>query len=158
VPLLDPHFATRRRLKAGLVVAGAVAGFVFGVILTRFAKTVTGAPPAPMGEYLWNGSCFALLAAVVSPLISWSFLRRVPLWRTVVEPLVWASGAAAMALILAVPALVLLLPPVGLTLGFLNLRRRYPDTIRQRLHDPGQATLPSGTRDRTAEVGQNREP
>ncbi len=127
MPLLDPHFATRRRLKAVLVVAGASAGFVFGMVLTRLAKIVAGAPPATFGEYVWNGAWFAALAAVVSPIISWSFLRRAPLWRTIVEPLAWAVAAGTTALIVGVPTLILILPPVGLTLGFLKLHRRYPD-------------------------------
>lgn len=130
MPLLDPQFSTRRRLKVGLVVAGALAGFVFGVILTRLGKIVSGAPPATLGNYLWNAMVFAILAAVCSPSITWSFLRRVPLWRTLVEPLLWAVAGGATAVALGVPALLLLLPPAGLAIGVLNLRRQYPDTFQ----------------------------
>ncbi len=141
MPLLDPHFATRRRLKAMLVVAGGSAGFVFGTILTRLAKIAAGAPPATFGEYAWNGAWFAALAAVVSPIVSWSFLRRAPLWRTIVEPLLWAVAAVTTALIVGAPVLILMLPPVGLTLGFLNLRRRYPDRPQAPVRGADRDTL-----------------
>ena len=66
------------------------------------------------------------IAGVVSPIITWSTLQRAPLWRTIVEPLACAVAASAAAVVLGLPVLVLLLPPAGLALGFLNLRRRYP--------------------------------
>jgi hypothetical protein len=62
----------------------------------------------------------------VSPVITWSGLRRVPLWRTVAEPLAAAVAGGCGAVILGVPVLILVLPPIGLALGFANLRRRYP--------------------------------
>jgi hypothetical protein len=143
--MLDPQFATRRRLKVGLVVAGALAGFLFGLILTRLGKIVAGAPPATVGNYLWNAAVFAILAGVCNPIISWSFLRRVPLWRTLVEPLVWAAAGGAAAVTVGVPALLLLLPPVGIAIGVLNLRRQYPDN-RQRFSgasEQDQVTSPA---------------
>lgn len=89
---LDSHFATRRRLKVGLTLAGIFAGAVFGVVLTRLGKIVAGAPPATLANYLWNAAVFGAVAGIVSPLVAWSGLRRVPLWRTVTEPLLWAVG------------------------------------------------------------------
>lgn len=127
MPLLDPHFATRRWLKVGLTIAGAMAGAAFGVVLTRLGKLVTGAPDATFANYAWNAAVFGIAAGIVSPLVSWSLLRRAPLWRTVVEPLVWAVAGGATALIVGLPVLILVLPPVCLTVGFLNLRRRYPE-------------------------------
>jgi hypothetical protein len=62
-----------------------------------------------------------------SSLAPWSALRRVPLWRTIVEPLAIAVAAGAAAVVAGVPLLLLVFPLVGLTLGFLNLRRRYPE-------------------------------
>jgi hypothetical protein len=41
--------------------------------------------------------------------------------------------------VLGVPMLILVLPPVGLVLGFLNLQRRYPD--RPALSEPREALL-----------------
>jgi hypothetical protein len=124
---LDSHYATRRRLKVGLTLAGILAGAAFGVVLTRLGKIVSGAPPGTFANYLWNAAVFGAVAGIVSPLVAWSGLRRVPLWRTVAEPLLWAVGGGVAAVLVASGALLLVLPPIGLTLGFLNLRRRYPD-------------------------------
>ncbi|WP_310571749.1 hypothetical protein [Gemmatimonas sp.] len=121
--------STRRLLQLGLVVTGAVAGAVFGVVLTRLGKLATGAPPATIANYVWNAAVFGALAAVVSPLVTWSELRRASLWRTVTEPLVTAVAGGCVAVVLGVPVLILVLPPLGLGLGFANLRRRYPETF-----------------------------
>lgn len=127
--ILDHPLSTRRFLQIGLVVAGAVTGAVFGLVLTRLGKIATGAPPATLANYLWNAAVFAAIAAVVSPVFTWSELRRVPLWRTLVEPLAAAVAGGCAAVIIGVPVLILLLPPLGLGLGIANLRRRYPDNV-----------------------------
>ena len=127
--IFDHPLSTRRFLQIGLVVAGAVTGAVFGVVLTRLGKIATGAPPATLANYLWNGAVFAAIAAVVSAVFTWSELRRVPLWRTLVEPLSAAVAGGCAAVIIGVPVLILVLPPLGLGLGFANLRRRYPDNV-----------------------------
>lgn len=144
--MLAPQFATRRRLKTGLVVAGAVAGFVFGIVLTRLGKIVAGAPPATVANYLWNATTFALLAGVCNPIVSWSFLQQVPLWRAIVEPLLWAAAGGAAAVTLGLPALLLVLPPAGIVVGVLNLRRRYPDNSRRLSVQPApRLTSPTDT-------------
>lgn len=125
--LFKKLFTTRRVLQLSLVAAGATSGAVFGVILTRLGKITAGAPPATLDNYLWNAAVFGVVAGVLSPLITWSALRRAPLWRTVAEPLVAAVAGGCAAVIVGVPALILLLPPVGLALGLANLKRRYPD-------------------------------
>ncbi|HVX38525.1 MAG TPA: hypothetical protein VHB25_03045 [Gemmatimonadaceae bacterium] len=125
--LLDPQFSTRRWLKVGLTVAGAIAGGVFGIVLTRVGKIVSGAPPATFANYVWNATVFGVMAGFVSPIVAWSALRRAPLWRTVAEPLTCAVAGAGASVILGMPLLMLVLPPAGLVAGFLNLRRRYPD-------------------------------
>jgi hypothetical protein len=125
--LLDPTRSTRRRLNVGLVVGGALAGATFGLVLTRLGKIIAGAPPATPGNYMWNAAVFGVVAAVVSPIVSWSALRRVPLWRTVVEPLGYAVAGAAIAVIAGVPALILALPPIGLVAGFVRLQRRHAE-------------------------------
>ena len=130
---------TRRLLQVGLVITGAVAGAVFGLVLTRLGKIATGAPPATLANYAWNAGVFAVMSAVVSPLITWHALRRVPLWRTVTEPLLSAVAGGCAAVVLGVPVLILVLPPVGLALGFLNLQRRYPD--QPALSEPREALL-----------------
>lgn len=127
MPLFNPRFAVRRRLTVALVVAGALAGAAFGLLLTRLGKIVAGAPPATLANYAWNAAVFGVIAGVVSPIVSWSALRRAPLWRTIVEPLAFAVAGGAAAVIAGVPVLTVALPPVGLVLGFLHLRRRYPE-------------------------------
>jgi hypothetical protein len=125
--LFDPYFATRRRLAIGLTVAGVLAGAIFGVALTVFGKIVAGAPPATFANYAWNAGVFGLMAGVVSPLVTWSVLRRAPLWRTVVEPLALSVAGAATGVVVASPVLFLVLPPIGLVLGFVHLSRAYSD-------------------------------
>ncbi|HEY7236943.1 MAG TPA: hypothetical protein VH539_22475, partial [Gemmatimonadaceae bacterium] len=68
----DPARATRRWLKFGLTVGGAVAGALFGIVLTRLGKIVADAPPATLANYAWNATVFGVLAGVVSPIVSWS--------------------------------------------------------------------------------------
>lgn len=106
---------------------GMAAGAAFGLVLTRAGKIVAGAPPAALANYAWNAAVFAVLAGIVNPIISWSALRRVPLWRTVVEPLGYALAGGAAAVIAGLGVLLLALPPVGLALGILRLRQRYAD-------------------------------
>ena len=125
--LFFPEYRTRRWLKVGLVVGGALTGAVFGIVLTRLGKIVGGAPPADLRNYLWNAGVFALMAAVLSPLVTWSALRRAPLWRTLVEPLGYAIAGGAAAVVLGIPALILIGPPVGLIFGFTRLGQRYPE-------------------------------
>ena len=127
MPVFDSTFATRRYLKLGLTVGGAIAGAVFGIVLTRLGKIVAGAPPATIGNYAWNATVFGVMAGIVSPLVTWMALRRVPLWRAVGEPLVYALAGGTTAVVLGAPVLLLVLPPVGLALGFTRLARRYPD-------------------------------
>lgn len=125
--LFDPTFTTRRWLKFGLTLGGALAGALFGIVLTRFGKIVAGAPPATLANYAWNATVFGILAGIVSPLVSWSTLRRVPLWRTLVEPLGYAVAGGVLAVVMGAGAPLLVLPPVGLILGFVRLARRDPE-------------------------------
>jgi len=127
--LFDPNFATHRRIKLGLTISGAVAGAVFGIVLTPLGKIAAGAPPATLANYAWNAAVFAAVSAVVSPVVSWSSLRRVPLWRTIVEPLGLVVVGGTLAVVSGASALILALPPAGLVLGFVHLHRRYPEPV-----------------------------
>lgn len=124
--LFDPQLSVRRWLKVGLRVSGGLAGAAFGIGLTRLGKIITGAPPATLPNYFWNAAVFGFVAAIVIPVVSWSFLRRVSLWRTVIEPLGYALAGGSVAVAIGAPLLVLALPPVGLVVGFSRLHRRYP--------------------------------
>jgi hypothetical protein len=123
----DPSLLTRRWLKASLTVGGALAGAALGIFLTRLGKIVADAPPATFANYAWNAAVFGISAGVISPIVSWSALRRVPLWRTVAEPLAYALTGGAVAVVVAAPTLLIALPPVGLLVGFVRLHRRYPE-------------------------------
>jgi hypothetical protein len=115
-----------RRLKFGLAIAGIAAGTLFGVVLTVFGKIVAGAPPATLANYAWNATLFGVMAGVVAPVVTWSELRRVPLWRTIVEPLGLAVAGGALGVLVGSEILFLALPPAALIAGFALLRRRYP--------------------------------
>lgn len=127
IRLFDPALSTRRWLKVGLTVGGALAGAAFGIVLTRLGKIIADAPPATLANYVWNAAVFAVPAGIISPVVSWTLLRRAPLWRTIVEPLAYALAGGAIGVVLAMPVLLFALPPAGLFIGFSRLAKRYPD-------------------------------
>ena len=59
-PYLKRFFATRRRLKVGLVIAGAVSGAIVGAAITVLGKIVAGAPPETLVNYVINLCWFGL--------------------------------------------------------------------------------------------------
>ena len=109
----DPSRNTRRGITAGLILGGAIAGAVFGALLTPLGKIVAGAPPADMGNYVWNATSFAIFGAVLAPIVTWAGLRRAPLWRTIVEPLAGAIAGVGLGVLAGSPLLFLLGFPVG---------------------------------------------
>ena len=121
----DPARATRWRITLGLVVAGALAGAVVGVGFTVLGKMVAGAPPADAANYRWNAMVFGVVGAFVGPLVTWSALRRAPLWRTVTEPLVGALVGAGIGMLIGSGVLFLLLTPLGAGAAVLRLERRH---------------------------------
>ena len=110
---LDPARPTRRWITAGLMFGGAIAGAVVGLALTMLGKIVAGAPPADMANYLWNGGVFGAIGAGLAPVVTWSALRGVPLWRTIAEPLVASVIGATVGVLLGSGVAFLLLAPVG---------------------------------------------
>jgi hypothetical protein len=68
-------------------------------------------------------------------------LRRVPVWRTVVEPLGYAIAGGVAAVIAGSGLLLLALPPIGLGLGFLRLHRRYAEPSALLSPRPADKTL-----------------
>ena len=128
-PYLKRFFATRQRLKTGLIVAGFVGGAIVGAVITVLGKIVAGAPPATLSNYLINIAWFSAFGAVIGPVVIWTALRRVPLWRTVLEPLVAGITGAAIGVALGSPALFLALIPIGVgaaatRLGFAYRERK----------------------------------
>lgn len=130
---MRPVFSVRLRLQAALIVAGAIAGAIAGAALTPLGKLVAGAPPATGANYVRNMVAFGVMAAVVSPLVTWSALRRVPLWRTLVEPLLGAVLGAAVALMLGSAPAFLILTPLGLAVAMVRVGRRFAEPPSERL-------------------------
>jgi hypothetical protein len=136
-PYLQRFFATRRRLRVGLVIAGAVSGGIVGTAITVSGKIVAGAPPATLSNYLINVTWFGIFGAIIGPIVTWSALRRVPLWRTVLEPLVAGICGAAIGVAVGSPVLFLALVPIAIgaaaaRLGFVY-REKHPAC---RISDP----------------------
>jgi hypothetical protein len=76
------------RITALLMLLGAMAGALLSVPMTIVGKLMAGAAPADVANYLWNLRAFAILGAVAGPVLGWTSLRRVPLWRAALEPAV----------------------------------------------------------------------
>ncbi len=118
---------SRRTFRVNLVLAsfGAVCGALAAIPITALGKLVAGAPPATMSNYLWNVGVFAAMAAIGSPFLTWTALRRVPLWRAIGEPAVGAVAGGAVALALGAPVAFLLLLPIGIGAATWRLHREY---------------------------------
>jgi hypothetical protein len=85
-----------------LIMAGAVAGAVCGVLALVPAWIATRLHPTPDDVYLvwselaaWAALVGSIVGAVAGPTLALSLLRRAPLWRVVVEPLAGAIVGAA---------------------------------------------------------------
>jgi hypothetical protein len=113
-PYLKRFFATRENLKTGLVVGGFVAGAMLGVAITILGKIVAGAPPATLTNYMINVAWFGAFGAMVGPIVTWTALRRVPLWRTMSEPLLAGMAGAGIGVALGSGWLFLALIPVSI--------------------------------------------
>ena len=135
-PYLKQFFATRQRLKIGLTIAGALGGAIFGAALTVFGKIAFGAPPATIPNYLVNMAWFGFFGLLIGPTVVWTALRRVPLWRTILEPLVAGVIGAALAVVVAVPVLILVLPPIAIAAATIRLAYSHREKVPavNRLH------------------------
>ncbi len=128
-PYLRRFFATRQRLKTGLVIAGLVSGAIVGAAATVLGKILAGAPPATLSNYLINMSWFAAFGVLIGPVVVWTALRRAPLWRTVLEPLVAGITGAAIGVALGSPALFLVLIPIGVGAAATRLGFAYREKL-----------------------------
>ncbi|MEP6834047.1 MAG: hypothetical protein ABJB74_11660 [Gemmatimonas sp.] len=116
-----------RTLRVNVLLAsmGAVCGAVASLPITALGKLIAGAPPASTSTYLWNMGVLAALAAIGSPFLTWSALRRVPLWRAVTEPGIGAVAGGAIALAIGAPLGFLVLMPVGVGIAAWRLHHVY---------------------------------
>ena len=80
-------------LTIALAACGALAGAVCGLLALAPIPILHVLHPTPddgfvvASEFAFDAAAFgAAIGAVLGPALAWSLLRRVPLWRVVVEP------------------------------------------------------------------------
>ena len=117
------------RVTLLLAALGAIGGALAAIPITALGKLFTGAPPASLPNYLWNMAALAAMAAIGSPSLTWSVLRRVPVWRAIVEPAVGGIVGGAVALALGAPAAFFLLMPVGIGAAAWRLQHAFRETV-----------------------------
>lgn len=113
------------RINLVLAVIGAVVGALAAIPLTWVGKVLSGAPPADLANYLWNMRVFGIMGALFGPMLAWSSLRHVPLWRAALEPAIGALVGAALGMATGSGALFLLGAAAGLALPAWRLNRLY---------------------------------
>jgi hypothetical protein len=89
-------------VTGGLLVAGAVAGFIAADLAFLIAGAIDGNGPGLIGlePMLFVGSLGALLGGVLLPITAWLFLRRVPLGLAVLGTLLGTVVGGALGWIL----------------------------------------------------------
>lgn len=85
---------------------------------------MAGAPPATLANSVWNMVAFGLMGAVASLVVIWIMLRRVPLWRTIIEPLAAGIAGATIGVLMGSAMLFLVLTPLGIGAAVLGLSQR----------------------------------
>lgn len=116
----------RAWMVTGVIAAlGALGGAIAAVALTYLGNIISGAPFTPgVVVYRWNISIFAVLGAVFSPMLAWSMLRHVPLWRTVAEPALAGIGSTLVAALFA-PSFFPVIVPTAILLSAMRLKRAF---------------------------------
>jgi hypothetical protein len=118
------------RINLLLVVLGAVGGALAAIPLTSLGKVLAGAPePATMANYLWNMRVLGVMGALFGPVLAWSSLRLVPLWRATLEPALGAVVGAALGMATGFDALFLLGTACGVAFPVWRLNRAYRDRV-----------------------------
>ena len=149
MPIFDRYFATRQKLQVSLVGFGFLAGALVSFPLTAMGKIVAEAPPATIGNYLWNAVAFGVLGALIGPVVTWQALRNAPLWRTIIEPAVGGAFGAILAAVLSSGVALLLFTPLGMALAAARLSYAYNDKRR---------IAPSGRGPALADSAEKRSP
>ena len=114
------------KISAALGVLGAIAGAVGGGLVLALGVIVFG---APMHSSLWSvaGVIMALGAGcgvLVAPVLSWTLLRNVPIWRSAMETALATSfaGIGALGFTGAEPWSVLAISALAATLAVVRLK------------------------------------
>ena len=123
---------TRATFRINLILAilGGVVGAIAAIPLTWVGKVVSGAPPADLANYLWNIRAFGIMGAMFGPMLAWSSLRNVPLWRAALEPAIGAVVGAALGMMTGSGGLFVLGTATGLALPAWRLNRVYRELHR----------------------------
>ena len=117
------------RVNLLLATMGAIVGILAAIPITWIGKIVAGAPqPATMANYLWNMRAFGIMGAVFGPVLAWSTLRRVPLWRASLEPAAGGIIGALIGMLTGSAALFLLFAASGIALAAWRLNRSHRET------------------------------
>ncbi|MEO8479949.1 MAG: hypothetical protein ABI542_10000 [Gemmatimonadota bacterium] len=141
-----PGSGSTLRIYLLLMALGAIGGALASIPLTWLGKVITEAPdPATLANYVWNMRAFAIMGALFSPILTWSSMRRVPLWRTILEPAIGGLVGAVLGFFLGSEGLFLLLSAGGVGLAAWRLNRSYRDPVPA-LHPAGadQSALDAG--------------
>ena len=128
------------RISAALAVVGAAAGAVGGALGFALLTTVLGSLP-PVSFWRVLGVIVGLGAGcgvVVAPLLSWTFLREVPIWRCATETALVTSfaGIASLAVsrgelwrVMAIAALAAVFAVARLKWAFSRTNSSEPDVV-----------------------------
>ena len=82
----------------------------------------------------WGGmKAFGVMGAVLTPFITWSALRRVALWRTILEPLAVGVAGAVISVLVGSGAAFFVLQPVGIAAAIVRLNHVHSDKPASRL-------------------------
>lgn len=124
--MAKPGSGTTLRIYLLLMALGAVGGALASIPLTWLGKVITEAPdPATLANYVWNMRAFAIMGALFSPVLTWSSMRRVPLWRTIIEPAIGGLVGAVLGFFSGSVGLFLILSAGGIGLAAWRLNRSY---------------------------------
>lgn len=132
------------KISAALAVLGAVAGAIGGCLAFALAMVISGwSRDTTSGVSLWyvagvvaalGGGC----GVFVAPVLSWTLLREVPIWRCATETAMAASFAGILALaltngepwkILAIALLAAVLAVARLKWAFRRRRAPEPQSV-----------------------------
>jgi hypothetical protein len=125
--MATPALSRRLQVTGLLAGCGALVGALTAVGLS-FLATVVAQALTPTGrvEYFYSPTQFAILGAIGTPLLAWSLMRRVPLWRAISEPAIGGIIGTLVALatipLLQAPLLPALCVPLGILGAALRLR------------------------------------
>jgi len=105
-----------------------LGGAVSGVVLTYLGNVISGYPTTPgIDVYTWNVGVMAGLGAVFGPPLAWTALRRVPLWKTLLEPAIAGILASVGAMLFLPEFLFPLLVPASILAAGARLSFVYRD-------------------------------